>query len=136
MGLGLFQVGEFSFVLAQLGISTNSISHEVYSLVLTTAVITMFMTPIISSQTHRLYSLRKLWFSQESNDSKNYPKSGKRNHVIIVGGGRVGFRIAQLLKRLSVSMIIIELDQLRVDRAKNSEISVIYGDSSLSLIHI
>ena len=29
LGLGLFQVGEFSFVLAQMGISTNSISHEV-----------------------------------------------------------------------------------------------------------
>ena len=134
LGLGLFQVGEFSFVLAQLGISTNSISHEVYSLVLTTAVITMFLTPIISRQTTRLYTLRKSWFSHESKDSINYPKSGKRNHVIIVGGGRVGFRIAQVLKRLSVSMMIIELDQLRVDRAKNSEISVIYGDASHDVV--
>ena len=54
--------------------------------------------------------------------------------VIIVGGGRVGSRIAQLLKRLSVSMIIIELDQLRVDRAKKSKISVIYGDSSHAVV--
>ena len=134
LGLGLFQVGEFSFVLAQLGISTNSISQEIYSLVLTTAVITMFLTPIISKQTPFLYSLRKNWFSHESKDSINYPKSEIRNHVIIVGGGRVGFRIAQVLKRLSISLITIELDQLRVDRAKNSEISVLYGDASHDVI--
>jgi CPA2 family monovalent cation:H+ antiporter-2 len=129
VGLGLFQVGEFSFVLAQVGVSTNSISHEVYSLVLTTAIITMFLTPLISGQTARLYALRKRWFKHEALDSINFPKSGFRNHVIILGGGRVGFRIAQVLKRLNVPMLIIELDQLRVDRAKHADIPVIYGDA-------
>ena len=129
VGLGLFQVGEFSFVLAQVGVSTNSISHEVYSLVLTTAIITMFLTPLISGQTARLYALRKRWFKHEALDSINFPKSGFRNHVIIIGGGRVGFRIAQVLKRLNVPLLIIELDQLRVDRAKHADIPVIYGES-------
>ena len=128
VGLGLFQVGEFSFVLAQVGVSTNSISHEVYSLVLTTAIITMFLTPIISGQTAHLYALSKRWFKHEPLDTINYPKSGLRNHVIIVGGGRVGFRIAQVLKRLSVPMLIIELDQLRVERAKHADIPVVFGD--------
>ena len=128
VGLGLFQVGEFSFVLAQVGVSTNSISHEVYSLVLTTAIITMFLTPIISGQTAHLYALSKRWFQHEPLDTINDLKSGLRNHVIIVGGGRVGFRIAQVLKRLSVPMLIIELDQLRVERAKHADIPVVFGD--------
>ncbi len=134
VGLGLFQVGEFSFVLAQVGVSTNSISHEVYSLVLTTAIITMFLTPIISGQTAKLYALSKRWFQHEPLDTINYPKSGLLNHVIIVGGGRVGFRIAQVLKRLSVPMLIIELDQLRVERAKQADIPVIYGDASHEVV--
>ena len=134
VGLGLFQVGEFSFVLAQVGVSTNSISHEVYSLVLTTAIITMFLTPIISGQTAHLYALSKRWFQHEPLDTINYPKSGLRNHVIIVGGGRVGFRIAQILKRLSVPMLIIELDQLRVERAKHADIPVIYGNASHEVV--
>jgi len=134
VGLGLFQVGEFSFVLAQVGVSTNSISHEVYSLVLTTAIITMFLTPIISGQTAHLYALSKRWFKHEPLDTINYPKSGLRNHVIIVGGGRVGFRIAQVLKRLSVPMLIIELDQLRVERAKHADIPVIYGNASHEVV--
>ena len=134
VGLGLFQVGEFSFVLAQVGVSTNSISHEVYSLVLTTAIITMFLTPIISGQTAHLYALSKRWFQHEPLDTINYPKSGLRNHVIIVGGGRVGFRIAQVLKRLSVPMLIIELDQLRVERAKHADIPVVFGDASHEVV--
>ena len=134
LGLGLFQVGEFSFVLAQLGLSTNSISHEVYSLVLTTAVITMFLTPIVSRYTTRLYTLQKHWFPHESMDSIIVPKSEIRNHVIIVGGGRVGIRIAQVLKRLTVPSLILELDQLRVERAKKFEITAIYGDASHEVV--
>ena len=129
VGLGLFQVGEFSFVLAQIGVSTNSISHELYSLVLTTAIITMFLTPLISGQTARLYALHRRLFKHEPLDSINFPKTGFRNHVIIIGGGRVGFRIAQVLKRLNVPLLIIELDQHRVDRAKHTFIPVIYGNA-------
>ena len=129
VGLGLFQVGQFSFVLAQIGVSTNSISHEMYSLVLTTAIITMFLTPLISGQTARLYALHRRLFKHEPLDSINFPKTGFRNHVIIIGGGRVGFRIAQVLKRLNVTFLIIELDQHRVDRAKHAFIPVIYGNA-------
>ena len=129
VGLGLFQVGEISFVLAQIGVSTNSISHELYSLVLTTAIITMFLTPLISGQTARLYALHRRLFKHEPLDSINFPKTGFRNHVIIIGGGRVGFRIAQVLKRLNVPLLIIELDQHRVDRAKHTFIPVIYGNA-------
>ena len=129
VGLGLFQVGEFSFVLAQIGVSTNSISYELYSLVLTTAIITMFLTPLISGQTARLYALHRRLFKHEPLDSINFPKTGFRNHVIIMGGGRVGFRIAQVLKRLNVPLLIIELDQHRVDRAKHAFIPVIYGNA-------
>ncbi len=46
VGLGLFQIGEFSFVLARVGVSTNSISAELFSLILTAAIMTMIMTPV------------------------------------------------------------------------------------------
>ncbi|MDZ7816548.1 MAG: cation:proton antiporter [Planctomycetota bacterium] len=59
VGLGMFQVGEFSFLLAKIGVSTGSISDEFYSLILSVSIVTMILTPIISSQTARLYSLRR-----------------------------------------------------------------------------
>jgi CPA2 family monovalent cation:H+ antiporter-2 len=45
VGFGLFQVGEFSFVLARVGIDAGAISGRLYSIVLTTAVVTMALTP-------------------------------------------------------------------------------------------
>lgn len=60
VGLGLFQVGEFSFVLARIGVTSQSITSEFYNMFLTMAVVTMVLTPFISSQTSRLYSLEKM----------------------------------------------------------------------------
>src|SRR5829696_528692 len=45
VGLGLFQVGEFSFVIARVGLEDGAISQRSYSILLTTAVITMSLTP-------------------------------------------------------------------------------------------
>src|SRR3712207_1648591 len=45
VGLGLFQVGEFSFLLARSGRSEGIISSSTYSIALTTAVVTMALTP-------------------------------------------------------------------------------------------
>ncbi|WP_207956110.1 cation:proton antiporter [Rubrobacter marinus] len=45
LGLGLFQVGEFSFLLARVGVEEGAISDGTYSIALTTAVVTMALTP-------------------------------------------------------------------------------------------
>ena len=45
VGFGMFQIGEFSFVLARVGLTTGSISRELYALVLATALVTMVLTP-------------------------------------------------------------------------------------------
>jgi CPA2 family monovalent cation:H+ antiporter-2 len=90
VGLGLFQAGEFSFVLARVGLSTNSISADVYSLVLSTTIVTMVLTPFISGLTEPLYSLRKRWFKHEPLQTVHLPQVGLRDHVVIAGGGRGG----------------------------------------------
>jgi len=87
VALTMFQVGEFSFVLARVGLSTNSISNELYSLMLSMAIVTMVLTPIISGQIAPLYALRKRWFKREPLQSINLPKAGLRDHVVIAGGG-------------------------------------------------
>ena len=134
VGLGLFQIGEFSFVLARIGLSTDSISTELYNLVLTTAVVTMILTPIISSQTTRLYNLKKRWFKKEPLESMNIPEQGLHNHVVIAGGGRVGQQIATTLHRLGRPFVLIELDQHRIELAKSAGFAVIYGDAGQEIV--
>jgi len=134
VGLGLFQIGEFSFVLAKVGLSTNSIGHDLYSLVLTAAIFTMVLTPFVSGQTTKIYALKKRWFRHEALESSNMPRPGLANHVVIAGGGRVGFQIARILKRLDMPFVIIELDHRRFDQAKEAGMAAVYGDAGQEIV--
>lgn len=134
VGLGLFQVGEFSFVLATVGVSTGSIGHDVYSLILTTAVLTMSLTPLVSGQTARLYSLRRRLFKHEPLETLNIPETGLKQHAVIVGGGRVGSRIANALKGFGIPLVIVELDHRRVEGAQADGIPVVYGDGTHEIV--
>lgn len=130
LGLGLFQVGEFAFVLARLGVSTQSISHDMYSMVLTITILSMALTPIVSGQTARLYRLRRRWFRHERLESVNVPEQGLRNHAVILGGGRIGFQVARILRRLGKTCVVVEQDQRRFEQIKANGLPVIYGDAT------
>jgi monovalent cation:H+ antiporter-2, CPA2 family len=121
-------------VLATVGISTGSIDHELYSLILTTAILTMILTPIVSSQTGRIYSLKKRLFKHERLETMNIPDDGLRDHVVIAGGGRVGSQIASVLRHLSLPLVVVELDHVRVKKTKSLGIPVVYGDASHEIV--
>jgi len=135
VGLGLFQVGEFSFVLARVGMSTNSISEELYTLTLTTAILTMVMTPIASGLTTPLYTaLRKRRSGRDPLQTINLPEDGLHDHVIIAGGGRVGENVAQVLQHLDLAFVIIELDYHQVIQTKENGFPVIFGDAAQEVV--
>jgi len=132
--LGLSQIGEFSFVLARVGIRTDSISMEFYSLILTTTIITVFLTPFISGLTAPLYAFRSRWGKPYSFQTINLPEDGLQDHLIIAGCGRVGKHIADVLQRIGVNFVILELDSRRVDQLKASGFPIIFGDASQPVI--
>jgi monovalent cation:H+ antiporter-2, CPA2 family len=134
LGLGLFQIGEFSFVLARVGLGSGSISEDFYNLILTAAVLTMMLTPIVSAQTGRLYALKKRLFRHEPLESINFPKDALQDHVVIAGGGRIGFQIASVLDGLGISFVIVELDQRRVEEVRAAGYPVLYGDGSHEVV--
>jgi monovalent cation:H+ antiporter-2, CPA2 family len=134
VGLGLFQVGEFAFVLARVGLSTDSISQELYAFTLTVAIITMIMTPLVSGLTSPLYALRKRFFKPELLQTINLPETGLRDHVVIAGGGRTGQYVAQILQQLELNFVIIELDSYRFRQNKEAGFPVIYGDAAQEIV--
>ena len=134
VALTMCQVGEFSFVLARVGLDSGSISTELYSLVLTSAVVTMFFTPFFSGLAGPLYSLKKRKFKRERLETIHLPETGLKEHIIIAGGGQVGHTIAKILKRLGLSFVLIELDHYRVEEAKAEQFPIIYGDASHSIV--
>ncbi len=134
VGLGMAQIGEFSFILARTGLQTNSITHELYSLTLSTAVITMFLTPFLSKLVTPVYGhLRKLRPSEPAYRFDSVPEI-LNNHVLIAGGGRIGENIARILKRFGLGHLIIDLDPYRVEALREAGLEVLYGDASQSVV--
>lgn len=134
VGLGLFQVGEFAFVLARVGLETQAIDQNMYSLVLAISVSSMVLTPFASAMASPLYKLKKRLFRYEPLQTENIPHSGLKDHVVIAGGGRVGQHIAKILTQLDLPFVIIELNHQRMLECKTAKFPVIYGDMSQSTV--
>jgi monovalent cation:H+ antiporter-2, CPA2 family len=130
VGLGLFQVGEFSFVLARVGVARGSIDADLYALILSVAILTMLLTPLASQLVEPVYGRRRQRRNFEPLATVNLPAEGLREHVIIVGFGRVGQFVAGVLQRLELQFVVIELDQRRMERAKEAGYPVIFGDAT------
>lgn len=131
---GLSQVGEFSFVLARVGVGTESITQDFYILILTTVVITMFLTPFVASLTAPIYTLWNRWKKPFVYQTMNLPKTGLKDHIIIAGSGRVGRHIADVLLRIDVCFVMIEMDSRRVDSLKQKGIPILFGDAAQEVI--
>lgn len=134
VGLGLFQIGEFAFVLGRVGVSTGSISPAVFALVLNTALLSMMLTPAVSGLTAFVYAHWRKREGREPYQTINLPASGLKDHVVLVGGGRVGRFASELLRRLSLPAVLVELDYRRVQAAKDAELAVIFGDATQEVV--
>src|SRR3712207_1960186 len=107
VGLGLFQVGEFSFVIARVGLDAEAISQRSYSIMLTTAVITMALTPFTTRLAPVLYGRWREKFPRELLRTFNLPERGLRDHVVIAGYGRVGTFVGRLLGGLGEPVVVV-----------------------------
>jgi monovalent cation:H+ antiporter-2, CPA2 family len=128
VGLGLFQVGEFSFLLAREGMSADAISQETYSLVLATAAVTMAFTPLAARLAPVLYGRYRRRFPREPMQTFNLPVGGLRDHAVVGGYGRVGSFVARLLSRLEKPFVVVEANPGRADEAKAEGFPTVYGD--------
>ena len=129
VGLGLFQVGEFSFVIARVGVEEGAISQSNYSIVLSTAVITMSLTPFAMRLAPLLYGRWRERFPKEAMSTFNLPERGLGDHVVIAGYGRVGSFVARLLARLDQPFVVVDPNPARADEARDSSYPVVYGDA-------
>ena len=134
--MGLIQIGEFSFVLAGVGLETGIISQNIYSLTLASAIITMGLTPFalnLASTIYRRLSqgerMGRLVASRPelSGTGKQWHLSG---HAVICGHGRVGSALTSVLERRNLSYLVIDIDPQVISRLRSRKIPCIYGDAS------
>ena len=132
VGAGMTQVGEFSFVLAQLGLSTGIITMYSYSMILGSAVITIILTPFVFALASKLAVRQKSEVMRITSGEKGQPNIGHpifSGHVIICGHGRVGSNVAHTLTQLNIPYVVTDLDPVTISELQSSGISCIYGDA-------
>jgi CPA2 family monovalent cation:H+ antiporter-2 len=140
-GLGLAQIGEFSFVLAVAGKTSGLISEEFYQIFLSSSVITMLITPFVikaapsmsawiasGSVLKKIDKLKKI--------SKEVPPSKRQGHVIIIGFGLNGKNLARVLRDAEIPYVVLEMNSDTVREMKKKGEPIYYGDgTSKEILH-
>ena len=120
----LSQIGEFSFILAGLGVTLQLLPETARDLILAGAILSILANPIL------FFALDKArpWLGEprtmppasvaETRASEELPVTSLRNHAVIVGCGRVGSLVAEAMMKQGEPFLVIEerrevVDQLR-----------------------
>lgn len=132
--LAIAQVGEFSFVLARLGVQTGAIPPRVFDLTLATALLTIVLAPlIVAAGPVVLRGLRRIPVVRtafaEPLDA-GAAAGGLRRHVVICGFGNVARELAAVLDRRGFAYVVIEYNPAVMRELRGAGTGVIYGDAA------
>lgn len=132
--LSLFQIGEFSFIITQLGFTEKIITENIYSLLITSTLITMLMTPfVIKLIPLFLTNLEKFSFWKKYFRGPLEVSAETCNlfgHVILCGFGPIGRSIAKVLTLGHQNFIVIEMNNKTIKELQKEDLMAIYGDAS------
>ena len=129
----LAQIGEFSFILAGLGVALEILPPEGRDLVLAGALLSIVANPIL----FQLLDVGERRAAARSDDATPQPAPAHagpplptQGHAILVGYGRVGGEIARLLRERAVPVLVIEDDSDLVRKARAAEVPTLRGNAA------
>lgn len=139
VGLSLAQIGEFSFVLAQLGRTENLIDEYLYNLTLAGALVTILVTPLLLRLEPMLLDVltRAPVLGRAFHDpppSLESQELGLSQHTVICGFGRVGAEVATALDRRGFGYVVIESTPTVAASLRARGVHVLFGDAANPLV--
>lgn len=134
-GLGLAQIGEFSFVLASKGQALGLVSRRIYLLILGTTAVTLMLTPFVLRLVPFLFNLAESmpWLrpylaseSQAQDVSEELPL---KDHLVVCGYGRLGRNLVKLLQLYQLPVVVIDYTENRIQQLREAGVPYVYGNS-------
>ncbi len=137
VGINLAQIGEFSFLLALVGVQQGLITRDFYQVAIAASVISMILAPvatrlsasIASAMARATGGLLPAWGRSaglpEQEDGPAAPPDG---HIVILGYGTVGRTLGEVLMTNKVPFVALEIDPSLVRQARRAGHPVRYGD--------
>ncbi len=128
VGLGLSQVGEFSFVLVREGSRLGFLTKPTYDLALTCTVLTMALSPLVAKLALPLGRLFQGAAPARKPLVVSEAVAALSGHVVVAGYGRYGRLITQALKEAGVPLLVVELNHALFSDLQASGLECIWGD--------
>jgi CPA2 family monovalent cation:H+ antiporter-2 len=134
----LAQIGEFSFILAGLGVQLNLLGAEGRDLILAGAILSIMLNPLFFAVVDRLRPLGWIELGAPSAVDEAMaaarPATALEGHTILVGYGRVGSVIGETLKGDGAPFLVIEDADRTVARLRQQGVDVVAGNAARSEI--
>jgi CPA2 family monovalent cation:H+ antiporter-2 len=134
----LAQIGEFSFILAGLGVALGVLPPNGRDLIIAGALLSITVNPMLFSAIDPAVTwLRKRprllkYIERQEGKLATLPEQTKalQGHAIIVGYGRVGRIIGDALKANHLPFVVVEENRRRVEALRRQDVSAVYGDAT------
>jgi CPA2 family monovalent cation:H+ antiporter-2 len=136
----LAQIGEFSFILAGLGVSLALLPERGRDLILAGAIISILLNPLCFAWLDRILAKRPAAAPAAAPDAtpapaaeparEDIPVTALSDHVVLVGHGRVGKFIGEQLSSTGVPLLFIEDDADRAAKLKSEGKETISGNAA------
>ena len=133
-GLGLAQIGEFSFVLASEGQALGLVSRQIYLLILGTTAVTLVLTPFVLRGVPIFFDWvesmpwLKPYLSGEGKPLAVAEELPMKDHVVVCGYGRVGRNLVKLLLAHELPVVVIDQSESRIQQLREAGVPYVYGN--------
>ncbi|MCM2314798.1 MAG: Kef family K(+) transporter [Thermoanaerobaculia bacterium] len=139
VGSSLAQIGEFSFILAALGVSLGIMQPEAQSLILAGSIISIALNPAMFAAIEPA----QRWIRSRSSLARQFDRSPDplaelpmetdqtqlTGQVVLVGYGRVGSRIAHSLHEQKIPFVVVETNREKVEHLRARGYNAVSGDA-------
>jgi CPA2 family monovalent cation:H+ antiporter-2 len=136
VGLGLAQIGEFSFVLASEGQVLGLVSRRVYLLLVGTTAVTLILTPFVLQVIPQLFNwletvpIFKPYFNSMELPLEVATDIPVQNHVVVCGYGRIGRNLVRLLNEHNSQIVVIDQSEAAIQKLREAEVPYVYGNAA------
>ena len=139
IGAAFGQIGEFSFIMAALGVSLGVLAEEGRSLILAAALVSIVLNPLLVWAAEQLIGFVARYPALlDTLERHKAPRmvatdlfmATPANHVIVIGYGRVGRTIGEAFQRVGVPFVAIDQDRRVVEAMRTLGVAAVYGDAA------